>query len=103
MNCSRTHDSRMIDYSAAVDGDRRLQNALYQYILGIRGRRTEGVSRSQIMKWFRGTPESFVVTALNTVVGDNKVILDGGKFRVKTVRDHIQEYDQAKIAVQRRG
>lgn len=87
MNCSRTHFSRMVDYSAVVDGSNKLQNAIYLFVLGIRGRRENPVTYSQIRKWFHGTPEDFFVTNLNAICGD-KIVLENGKYRVMTFRDH---------------
>jgi len=84
----------MVDYSAVADGERKLQNAVYQFVLGIRGRRTEGVTRSQIMKWFHGTPESFVGAAVTAILND-KIIYENGKFHVMTVRDHALKANTA--------
>jgi hypothetical protein len=83
----------MIDYSAVVDGQRKLQNALYQFILGIRGRRQAPVTRAQIMKWFHGTPESFVVEALAALLASETIIAERLKFRVMTVGDHRLKTD----------
>jgi len=80
----------MVDYSAVVDGSKKLQNAIYLFVLGIRGRRENPVTYSQIRKWFHGTPEDFFVTNLNAICGD-KIILDNGKYRVMTFRDHVRD------------
>lgn len=82
----------MVDYSAVVDGSKKLQNAIYQFVLGIRGRRKNPVSYNQITKWFHGTPELFVTTNLNALVGHNThVVNENGKYRVKTFRDHVND------------
>jgi hypothetical protein len=90
MNCSRKHHSRMVDYSGIVDGERKLQNAIYQFVLGIRGNRRSPVTKEQIFKWFHGTPSSMVVTAILSLVGD-KIIFENGKYRVMTFRDHVKD------------
>lgn len=90
MNCSRTHYSRMVDYSAVIDGERKLANAIYQFVLGIRGRRSKPVSRKQILNWFHGTCESLVVRVANELVSD-KLTSENGKFRVRTFRDNANE------------
>lgn len=79
----------MVDYSAVVDGANKLQKAIYLFVLGIRGRRENPVTYSQIRKWFHGTPESFFVENLNAICGD-KIILDNCKYRVMTFRDHSE-------------
>ena len=84
----------MVDYSAIVDGERKLANAIYQFVLGIRGRRTTPVSRKQILNWFHGTPESLVVRVTNELVGD-KLTAENGKFRVRTFRDNQLERQTA--------
>ena len=91
MNCSRTHDSRMIDYSAVENrGLAMLREALYLFILGIKGRRQNPVSRKQILKWFHGTPEEFVLVALDLLeFGGDRVVRDGDKYRVMTFHDKI--------------
>ena len=81
----------MVDYSAVVDGERKLQNAVYQFVLGIRGRRQSPVTKEQIFKWFHGTPSSTVVAAILALVGD-KIVFENGKYCVMTFRDHSEAH-----------
>ncbi len=85
----------MVDYSGIADGERKLQRALYQFILGINGRRQNPVTRKQIMGWFHGTPESMVVAALEFLLNDEVIMAEKSKFRVMTVRDHAAKRDTA--------
>ncbi len=98
MNCSRTHYSRMIDYSAVENGLSKLRTAAYNYIHGhSRGGmfsrpRKNPVSQKQILKWFHGTPADFVLTALDLLEFEGeKVIREGNKYRVMTFRDKLQQ------------
>jgi len=89
----------MIDYSAVAGGRIKLNQAIYQYVLGINGRRSTGRTRSQIMKWFHGTPESFVVASLNEVSGD-RILFDTTtrKFRVRTFGDVKREREMEALS-----
>jgi hypothetical protein len=86
----------MVDYSGIVDGERKLQQAIYQFVLGIRGRRQSPVTKEQIFKWFHGTPSDMVVQAILALVGD-KIIFENGKYRVMTFRDHSNARKQEAI------
>ena len=81
----------MVDYSGIADGERKLQKALYHFILGINGQRKNPVTRKQIMGWFHGTPESMVVAALEFLLNDEVIMAEKGKFRVMTFRDHANK------------
>jgi hypothetical protein len=87
----------MVDYSGIVDGERKLQRALFLFVLGINGRRKNPVTKKQILNWFHGTPESMVVTTINTLCGDT-IIHENGKFRVLTFRDHSEARKSQVIA-----
>lgn len=62
MNRSRTHHSRVYDYSTikVEDNRRAMRNAVVEFVRGIRGRRKGGVTLKQILAWFRGTPADYV-------------------------------------------
>jgi hypothetical protein len=63
MKASRTHDSRLIDYSAPNikgDGAAMLRREIQKFCAGIRGPRENPVSEKQIVEWFRSTDADFV-------------------------------------------
>jgi len=72
VNCARTHDSRVLDYSALKgDGKGALRRAILHFVRGIRGERKREVTRKQILTWFRGTPTDFVEAAILDAVTDD--------------------------------
>lgn len=89
----------MVDYSGIADGERKLQKAVYLFVLGINGQRKNPVTKKQILNWFHGTPESMVVATINALCGDGNILFseaekvlfhENGKFRVLTFRDHSE-------------
>ena len=71
-----THISRLIDYSApnlTFDGAVALQRQIVRFVGGIRNLRLHPVTRRQIIKWFRSTPDSFVDTQLVEVCVDERL------------------------------
>ena len=60
-----THTHRAVDFSAIPNGHQELVAAVGGYVRGIRGPRIDGVSRRDMLKWFRATPEAAIDRAIN--------------------------------------
>ena len=89
MNCTRMHDSRMVDYSGITNGFPKLREAIRVFVFGILARRKKPVSQAQVLRWFHGTPKQFVLVALDCVEHDGFIMRENGKYRVTTVRDKV--------------
>jgi len=74
MLASRRDMSRSLDYSAIRgDGSAALGNAIVRLLS-----RRKSMTEEQIIRWFLGTREVYVVTALQAAVDDNRVTIDFG-------------------------
>jgi hypothetical protein len=74
MKCSTEHHSRRLMYQA-VKGDARaaMGRAIIKFVSGIRGPRTNPVTRKQIDDWFVATDKDFLGSVLLDLIADGKV------------------------------
>lgn len=74
MHCSRTDNSRLIDYSAVVtfDGTEGLKRQIVRRL----GKRNSGMTPAQVDRWFSATPSLFVAVTLANCVHEGLVIAD---------------------------
>jgi len=68
MKTSVTDHSRMIQYDKITNGAGSMRYQVVRFVRGIRGLRKRSVNTAQILQWFHGTPEDFVLSAIASAV-----------------------------------
>lgn len=74
MKASHSSDTRRVDWSQVKgDAGAAMRGVIVQFVAGIRGARVHGVSREQIVRWFRGTPRAFVEAGIGDAVMHDQI------------------------------
>ena len=105
MSCSRTDDSRRVDWShVSGNADGRMRYQLLRFVHGIRKPRENPVTKKQILAWFHGTPRDFVEQAIRAAITLDEIMV----YRTGLVRRTDQRYayevtDAGRMAVTSTG